>query len=278
MDLIKFQGLNCYQCCVVSIAHHLGVSYPLAFSTLWSETDFLYEDYFQIYSSKRMVQNLEALGVRILSKPPEPQEQVRTRLSMLPVGALAVAGMDAFAIPWSPIYMLAHENHFFIIQKVADCAFSCFDPSYGEKDARMTCADFLPYIFDLRSADPMEKHPIRTTAIQEAKCVVQAHPGAMHKMVERIQSASAKEEFLMVGRYIDAMIINRYLYRHYLDPAPLAGGLWSDDYFLRWKSVKNGLFKASFIKEKTKIIAEVISRFQDLMNEELEMAAAMVMA
>ena len=140
----------------------------------------------------------------------------------------------------------------------------------------MTCADFLPYIFDLRSADPVEKQLMHTTAIQEAKFVVQAHPGAMRRIVERIETSSAKEELLMVGRYIDAMISNRYLYQRYLDPAPLVGGLWSDDYFLRWKSVKNGLFKASFMKEKTKIIAAVISHFQDLMNEELEMAENMM--
>ena len=276
MNLIRFQGLNCYQCCVVSIAHHFGVDYSLAFSTLWSEADFLYEDYYQIYSSKRMVRNLETLGIRILVKHPEPQEQVRAKLNTLPVGALAVVGVDAFAIPWSPIYTLAHEKHFFVIQKEADCAFSCFDPSYGAKDVRMTYADFLPYLFDLRSADPVEKHPMHTTAIQEAKLVVQAHPGAMRRIVERIETSSAKEELLRVGRYIDAMISNRYLYQHYLSPAPLAGGLWSDDYFLRWKSVKNGLFKASFMKEKTKIITAVISHFQDLMNEELEMAENMM--
>jgi hypothetical protein len=272
MNLISFRGMNCYQSCVISLAHHWEVDYPLAFSTLWSETDFLYEDYFQIYSSRRMLINLETLGIRMQCMPVESREQTMGRLNTLSIGEFAVIGTDAFATPWSPVYTLSHETHYFIVRKEAGDMLTCFDPSYGEKDARMTLADTVPYIFDLRFPKPSKKKPLHMTAAQEARAIVREYSEIRQGIVARIEACVTSEELLGTGRFIDAMMNNRSLFQHYLNTVSFAGEPFNDARLLRWKSLKNGLFKASLIKKKEKTIAEVVSRFQGLMDEELEIA------
>ncbi|MGL5513356.1 MAG: hypothetical protein ACRDBM_09035, partial [Sporomusa sp.] len=75
------------------------------------------------------------------------------------------------------------------------------------------------------------------------------------------------------------MINNRYLYRHYLNTAGVfveMPGVFGDDYLMNWKIVKNGLYKASVIRIREKIMAEIKTRFERLIAEEMELAKKML--
>ena len=277
MNLISFKGLNCYQSCIISIAQYFGIEYSLAFSSLWSEVDFLYENYFQIYSSRRMLINMETLGLKVEKNLSVSPEQAKEKFDMLVNKRMAIIGIDAYFLPWSPIYKLAHEKHYLIIQKKSSSTLSCFDPSYKEENAKMAYMDIAPFIFDLRSLELVKKQSLGITHMQEAKAIIRDQPVTQQKITEKIKTCENNEELLMLGRYIDAMINNRHLYHYYLNTALSSDDYFNEGYFYRWNCVKNGLFKAFLLKKHDKILEEVVLLFHELMNEELEMAKTMLL-
>lgn len=275
MELISIGGLNCYEKCVITIAQQLGLVFALSFSTLWSETDFTYEEKFNLYSSKRIPANLKALGLKIDISSCDSPEQAAKLLDSAKNGAFVIIGMDAFYLPWSPVYHMAHFLHYFFIQKDETQLFTCFDPAYGKSNVRLPRSEIISHAFELRPAEQITETSLQSDARKDAETILQAHPQTRAKILTEMDDGYNP---ILLGKYIETFINNRYLYRHYLGMTPLTRDmqqLFHDDYFMEWKAIKNGLYKSSLLKKKEKIITEVKARFSCLIDKELEMAKQM---
>ncbi|MDR0426132.1 MAG: hypothetical protein LBH24_03065, partial [Clostridiales bacterium] len=252
MKAVSLPGTNCYTACVLSVAQHFGIAYAPAFSDLWSETDFRYEKDFSVYASRRLTENLAGLGLSLRRVAPSLSAEAIGKEPTPIDGTTAIAGADAFFIPWSPIYALAHEKHFFIIQKLDAETLSCSDPAYQREDIRIAAKNIVPHLFDLRYAVPTAGRLRELPPSREAKTILRAHPAAKRILGNRIASGG-QQELLLLGRYADAMIRNRQLYRHYLNSAAHAHG-FDKAYFDRWQCLKNGLFKAHLLNKRNAVL------------------------
>lgn len=52
LELINFQGINCFYYSLATLLNDLNLDYTLLFSNLWSETDFDFDDESQLFVSK----------------------------------------------------------------------------------------------------------------------------------------------------------------------------------------------------------------------------------
>ena len=116
MKLICFQGLNCYHACIITLAHHAGYPYEQSFSRLWSDGNPRFDPIGRVFLTRRMPQALESMGM-YLEEPAVTLPGRRHSWSEVSENAFALVGMDAFQVPWTPLFGLQHGPHYFIAQK-----------------------------------------------------------------------------------------------------------------------------------------------------------------
>ena len=282
MNLIHFHGLNCYHDCIITIADYFGLHYADSFATLWSETDFRYDSYHKVYTTRRMMTNLDALGVKIESLACPSQNDTARIISLFLEGEFMIVGMDAFYIPWNQFYRTFHGPHYFIAQKTKTEIFLCFDPTYNKENKQITCEEIIAHNFDICRTSIGTKKPLQTDAIEEAREIMRTHSDTCSTLLAQIYNCVNEEQknILMLAKYVDAMICNRYLYRFFLENQPIPymenNLLLNDGFFLEWKAIKNGLYKAAIIKNNEGIINEIGGCFNQLMSEEISMAEKMI--
>ena len=292
MKLINFQGLNCYHNCIVSIAASQGLDYTEAFSRLWSETDFRYDNGRNVYLTKRMIAGFRMLGTELLMlNSGTLDERVRSLRQPEP-GEPFIVGMDAFYIPWCQLYGIHHGPHYFIAKKTGDDDLTCWDPTYHREEEKIPTKEIPPYAFDISRLIPVSdrgcqqipshsgfrdfKSPqdIRT----EAEAILREHPAFRRRLTSWLETYPFPpgEEGLKPAKYIDALTDNRYLYRYYLarQLLPYSTGqfLFTREHFSRWTAVKNGLYKAALIADRKAVLAEILPTLNDLLTVEMNLA------
>jgi len=282
MNLIHFQGLNCYHDCVISVANHFGVDYSLAFTTLWSETDFSYDSYHKVYLTKRLLTNLEELGVKIEELDCLSQKDTDRIIPQFYEGEFMIIGMDAFYIPWDPFYQKFHGPHYFIAQNVKLGMLLCFDPTYDKKNEQLPRREIIEHAYAICRINRVEKKALRIEAIHEAREIVNTHPDTQSVLLSHIYGCigGERENTVLLAKYIDAMINNRFLYRFFLESQQLPDNenhlFLNSDFFLEWKAVKNGLYKASISRSHESIINNVCDHFIHLMDQEIDVAEKII--
>lgn len=278
MKLINFHGLNCYYNSIVTVAAFLGVDYPASFATLWSETDFTYDPICHIYLTQRMFTALEALGARLEILNCSPKEKTNESLALFQPGEWIIVGMDAFYIPQNQYYQTLHGFHYFLVHNTHADLLYYFDPTYNQKQVKILREDIIAYAFDICRIRKVAAKPLHIGPVEEARKVMRAHPETKEKLLEQISGCTCgnQKNAGLLAAYVDALISNRYLYRHYLESLPSAPSwrqhCFTDDFLLRWTAVKNGLYKASLIKNNESLIDELCKQFNDLFDAEIDMA------
>ena len=101
IELINFDGLNCYYNSIITVANQYSINYLHTFAELWSENDFMYDDRHDIFLSKRLVDAFAEMGMTLIK---ETQESVRDHQNQIKDHQFAIVEMDAFRIPWNPSY------------------------------------------------------------------------------------------------------------------------------------------------------------------------------
>lgn len=117
MNLIHFHGLNCYHDCMITLAGNFGLNYEYAFSHLWSESDFRYDPICSVFLTRKLPEMLEKMGMK-LKQPCVSQKEKDSEWSNTINGKFVIIGMDAFLIPWNPLYQIQHGPHYFITKNL----------------------------------------------------------------------------------------------------------------------------------------------------------------
>lgn len=275
MDMIQFIGLNCYHGCIINAANFLQVDYLPSFSTLWSETDFSYDAIFHMYLTKRMLINLENLGIKLQKLPcTSPKENVNS-FNSIKTESWFMGGIDAFHLPWNEYYQTLNGYHYFLGQKKSDGLLYCFDPMYNKGNIYIKSKDIMPYVFDILSINTCHNNFTGTSVLQEAHNFLEIGDGVYNNLVSKISKCTNKNrnDANQLAIYIDGMTTNRYLYRHYLqslsEDCSIIVESFSDDIILQWISVKNGLLKASLISDNEDILEEICIKLAKLFNAEI---------
>lgn len=285
MELIDFPGLNCYYNCIITTAAMLGVNWLPAFATLWSETDFKYDPFRKTYLTRRMLTRLSALGARLEMLPCDSPEEAGESISQLIPGEYFLVGMDAFFIPWNPLYGLQHGPHYFIAANGAEQPL-CFDPTYGRAGESLPWQSLSSHAFDLSRIHHAAPQPLPTDVVfcvrQEVKRVSKIHSAMRLALPTWLESCldQRREQADRLARYVDALLHNRYLYRYYLQENGLLSGpfasLLCKEFFSVWTAVKNGLYKASLSPHNGPILDEIHTLFDSLLHQELSAATTIL--
>ena len=282
MNLIYYRGLNCHLGCVINIADSLGVNYLDAFGTLWSETDFTEDPRFHIYLSQRVFPNLEALGIKREVFNCASEKQAEESFSLIPEGELFVAGMDTSHIPWSFVYQTAHEPHYFYARKEKPDSLFCFDPTYNQICSRLAPGGIIPHAFELNRIHRTAASQLRPATGSEAREILRKHPETQETLRTEMNNCKRVErgKIMPLIRRITAMINNRYLFERFLQQYSFMSEhdqrFFGRDFFSRWEAVKNGMYKASILRNNESVIDETCNLFLNLMREETDMAKEMI--
>ena len=279
MDLIHFDGLNCYNSCIVNAAEFLNVDYLASFTALWSETDFSYDEIFDMYLTTRMPSALEKLGLKLNRLPCSAKHGGEPGFAGLKSGTLFTAGMDAFYMPWNQYYKLLRGYHYFLGRKVSDNLICCFDPTYNISDVLIAPDEILPHVFDMAEISSCcSKAVVKHDVVHESYEVLETLPELFKRLDSKIKECSGvrRSKAGKIGKYVDAMYTNRSLYRHYLEQLPdcpdALTTLFDDELFSQWTAVKYGLYKASLMQDNTEILEKICTKLYRII--ELERAAA----
>lgn len=282
LNLINFQGLNCYSNCIVTIAAFLGVDYIRAFSSLWSETDFRYDSFRRVFLTRRMPAGLEALGARLDMRllDRSTPEEAEARLDAVESETLLLVGMDGYYIPWVPLYGLLHGPHYFIAVNTASSELKGFDPTYTLFNQPIPRESLHTHAFDISYLCRVPASPFleeSTPALQEAREILLTHPQLLQNLTAQIRSCAdgGHEQAILLAEYVDALISNRYLYRRYLQEQELCEAcplFFRKEFFAQWTAVKNGLYKMSASRD-THIHDDVCMLLTGLLEQESALAA-----
>jgi hypothetical protein len=280
MELIYYRGLNCHLASLINIAAVMGINYDAAYATLWSETDFYKDREHHLFTSKRVIENLESLGLKWNRIDTAASENESECLAATAVNELLFVGMDTFYIPWNHLYGNFHETHYFYACKDSADACTCFDPTYHIINQPLSLSYLAEYAFELCSVRKQAGSGLSTDLSREADMILQTHPEIRSIICSKILSCAdlTDRDFKELIQLVTAMINNRYLFdrylrysaeerkdhRQYFKPGFLSG----------WEAVKNGLYKAYIVKNKDRTAAETAKLFEQQMAEETMIAEA----
>lgn len=272
MSLVKFNESNCYYSCIINCASFLISNYENAFSDLWSENDFLYSEKHSAYLTKNMFRNLESLGAKFEVLDISSGNTCELNLAKIPINDWIIIGMDAFHIPWTPYYKLLHSEHYFLIKKIQEKSFFCLDPTYNKPNLNISFEEITSNAFDICYIRKSKERNFNPSPYLEAQKIILTHPETTQILLTKIKKCNLndKANSLLFVKYIDALIYNRHLYKHYL--GSLSINFFNDDFFMQWQAVKNGLYKASLMKNNRDVINDVCTHLSTLMKRETTMA------
>lgn len=282
MNLIYDRGLNCHLASIISIAASLGIPHKNAFATLWSETDFIDEPIHNVYISGRVYANLEALGTRREALRCASPEEAGESLSLIDEKELFLIGMDSFHTPWSPVYQYFYSPHYFFARKEDADTACCFDPVYNREYQQMRMSDIQAHAYDLNRVHRIAAEPLKAGLWEEASEILRLHPGIQETLLTEIEKCKGENRHKMspVIKQITAMLNNRYLFQQYLRTLPPALGcdehFFDQRFFMKWEAVKNGLYKASILRDNRSVIDEVCGLFMDAVREETALAEKII--
>lgn len=280
MNIIHFQGLNCYHSCIVNVASLLGIDYLQSFSSLWSETEFSYDPVFHMCVTKRMITQLKSLGMNLKKHACKTKKESESAFAEILEGEWFIAGMNSFYMTWNEYYQTLNGYHYFFAKK-EDGMLCCFDPTYDKVNIKLKSEIIVPYIFDIVSVNKCDINPVKASVEQEAKNILEAIPMFCNKIISEIDECTGKNKKLAdnLAINVDAMITNRYLYLHYLDKSLKEIDniikLFNEAFFKKWTAVKNGLYKASLVNDNKDILRQVKTVLVEVLKEELRVAKAL---
>lgn len=285
MRLTYFQGLNCYYECIICIAGYYGLEPAAAFDSLWSETDFKYDPYRKAYLTKRLLQNLSAMGAKLEMLDCSRPEMTDASLSQPGEKEPFLVGMDAFYIPWNPLFGIHHGPHYFIACHSDGKNLICQDPTYEKRDMEIECRQVRAYSFDISRIcyedlpDGKKDKDREISGIgTEAKKMSDILPDIRNRLLRHMNETAMKDmdKTVLLARYVDAMIVNRRMYGYYLReyfPEIYKNHIFSrKKFFSEWNGVKNGILKAAVSKDSSPVLMEVCCQFHTLMAEEIKQA------
>jgi len=171
---------------------------------------------------------------------------------------------------------------YFIAQNTKTETLLCIDPTYNKKNEQITRRELTSHTYEICRIKRVAKKPLLIESIQEAREIVGTHPSTRRLLLSQIYACvnAERENIVLLAKYVDAMIRNRYLYRFFLEnqlmPYDENHLFLNSSFFGEWKTVKNGLYKASVIKDNKSIINEVCDHFNHLIDEEIAMAEKII--
>ncbi|MDR0884702.1 MAG: hypothetical protein LBN05_08910 [Oscillospiraceae bacterium] len=278
MKLIDFPGLNCYGNSLISIVHDFGVDYEIAFSNLWSETDFRYNPSTKAFVSKRLLASLHVLGARCTALPCATPEETASSMADLGTGACLVVGMDALHTPWNPNYGVFHGDHYFIAMTTGERQVLFYDPTYHKRKEKMPYELYLEHANELLLVEPCAKESLEIDHKSEIQNVLAQSSKTCLELRTWLEGLleDRRADWEVPAKYVECLMNNRYLYAHYLAhraPELLSSAqLFDESFFARWVAVKNGLIKAAIVRNNRSLIEDIVRHLSSLM--ELERGAA----
>ncbi|PYE47894.1 hypothetical protein HUB98_24310 [Paenibacillus barcinonensis] len=274
-DLLYFQGLNCYLGCVVNGARLLGVPYEKAMASLWSETEFTYFPVNGLYLTERMTNGLNQLGMRIEQLHCSSAEHTAQYLSTFSVGEWMIVGMDAFYISDNPFYQKLHGTHYFLAAKDQGNALRYMDPTYNTTTLNISYEELVAHAFDIRRLSTGAASGLTSDIYQETREVIRTlQEQTITAQIRECKGQNQKRAELL-AKYVEAMLNNRYLYAHYLERLGKRDEydlFYQPEFYSRWISVRNGLYKLSLAPDYETVIEQVCTMCEQLIDDELHMA------
>lgn len=282
MKLIHFQGLNCYHDCMITLANAFGLDYTEAFSRLWAESRLRYDPICSVFLSQRLEKTLDSFGMK-LNAPWVTEKERETGWADIPASHYVIIGIDAFLIPWSPLYKVLHGPHYFIIQKGTSESHDCFDPTYGLSGQKLTAQELIFNSYALIAVKP-DSTAIPIVAdicdplLEQANEVLKSHRAAISHFLEQaaIWIQESKDTVFLPAKYIDALLTGRYLFRYFLkardNSAERAPLFFSQQYYEDWLTVKNGFYKAALVRQNSSAFEEACHLLTRLTEQELLLA------
>lgn len=278
MSKVIFSESNCYYSCLINAAAFLGIEYKEAFSNLWSEINFTYNQKHNIYTTKQMIKNFETLGAKLEFLNCSSPNDSELSITSMEVNNWIIIGMDAFYIPWTPYYHTLHSLHYFLMQKISEKSFFFLDPTYDKENIKINLEDIFINAFEICYLKKIQKNPLNSDLLDEAKTIICTHSRTIDEIISKINNCKDKnrENASLLVKYIDALISNRHLYKYYIENSsfslPNSKQIFDNKLIFEWQSIKNGLHKASLIKENTTVLEDVKKQLKIIINKEIDIA------
>jgi hypothetical protein len=110
--IIIYDGLNCYDSCIITYLHHIGERENLIYDHLWEETDLVYDEINKCYLSRTFTDNLyHFFGISIKKQELEADEI----MSLLDKEQIIMVKVDLIQYPFSPSFQQRSAPHYFLV-------------------------------------------------------------------------------------------------------------------------------------------------------------------
>lgn len=277
MEYINIKGFNCYNSSISNIAYNLGIDYYMAYGNLWSEIDFDYNEATGIYLSKRIIKNLEFLGMKIEIIDCENMDEKKEFLDSLEIGQWAIIEMDCYYLPWHNFYQKIWYSHHFPILKETNDTFSCIDPLYDMLGMKMSHDYIVEYASRFEKIEKIDINEDILIIKEDEKSILKLKNKYKQIYDEILKEQYNQNRFIDLSRYFTCIINNRYLYRYYLNFNKNYISDLDDIYFSKLEKLKNSFLRASNFLNKDQIIREIIKIIEDTIEMDENMGNLIIL-
>lgn len=283
MGLVHIEGVNCFYNSIINVAKILDIDYYSAFSTLWSEIDLNFNGENNYHTSKNLIINLEAMGLKLDKYNCLDKNLSDIFFNKLQLKSYYVLGADAYYLPWTPFFNKEHMPHFFFAYVCDKNNFNCGDSHFNVEMHKVSVKDISPYIFEAYHLYKCKTvfQQFSNEPLQEARCIIKNN--AVLKNTIYIKASEfniiSEIECDKLSKYIVGLIHNRILYSHYiLQKYPKYKNqidFLNSILIAKWHAVKYGFYKSNVMNDY-KFVEQSLKVLDDILDTEIQMATSVI--
>lgn len=253
--------INCYSSSLLFILHYHKIDLSNALKNLNFETDFYYDKFNRVFTSKKLIKNLANLGFLVCGMEFCHHKKSAVFLKTLPDDSWFVVGMSCYDIPWHFFYQKKHTTHYFPVLKKHENQYIAFDPMYNKVDIAFDISIVENYAYEVKNIvkiNPQIK--LQKTKLSTAIAGMKSIKNNITNKLKNYQKLSIEEKNKLI-EYVKSILNNKYLTANYFIKKQYPQNVvitYKKDIIENWIGVKFGLQKLYVNEQDSQLVDSLI--------------------
>lgn len=237
--------INCYSS-LLYILKRNNANLIHALKNLNFEADFYYDQHNKVFTSIKLIKNMEAMGFRLSEMDFCNHRTQKPYLNSLPPNSWIVVGISCYYLPWHFLYKREHKTHYFPAHKQDNNTYLAHDPMYGWEDLALDLSIVEKYAYEVKTVIPIitKPAPEKRTPLKKLLLNLDAINAKIKLQLQNYPHLSHTNKHYLL-QYVTSIVNNKYLANNFFVLSQYNNDVLSsyEQILSKWISFKLGIHK-----------------------------------
>lgn len=271
--LKEINNINCYSSALVYVAKQEHLNLNAVLKSLFCETDFYFDSYNKVFTSKSLIKNLKNVGLNINLEFYKFNKK-EFDINNIQPNSWFILGVDCYNLPWHAHYKKWHATHYFPVFKIDNKTYLANEPIYGKSNIALDPSVILNHAIEVEPILITKNIKNNNYGLQFLKSDLEKlniQEKIVNNKLLNFSNLTNKAKFKLT-KYVSEISSNKYLtYNLLLNNSSNTNVLqnYENNIAKNWLNIKFGVAKLFFSPQvDLSLINDLINLTTTTINEE----------